>query len=200
MTGLKTIRKFGLTDPIPRQKVTKANSGGIGLPAGVVPMDVERSLLRDDMMTVCPLTGIEQSTSICRACPYFSGMIELEVHGEIETERKWRILCAYPKPRKAHPRGSKAPEGEYKEKLLAAIEQRSSSQKKREQELFVFIGMALNCPLSRAKTRAWRVENPPCPMCDHYQGIEETDDGPHVLCDHYSTRQIRPAISGASLL
>ncbi len=199
MTGLKTIQKFGLTDRIPRQRVTKVNSSGIGRPAGVVPMKVERQLLRDDMMTVCPLSGMEQSASICRSCSYFSGMIELEVHGKIEIERKWRILCAYPKPRKISISTSK-PQGKYRARLEEALEHRAGSQMELERKLFLDNGMAINCPLSRAKTGIWRVENPPCLACDHYQGIEETDNGLRVLCDHYSTRQIRPAISGASLL
>ncbi|KKK79159.1 hypothetical protein LCGC14_2836300 [marine sediment metagenome] len=199
MTGLKTIRKFGLTDRIPRQKVTKANSSGIGRPAGVVPMKVESQLLRDDMMTVCPLAGMEQSANICRTCSYFSGMVEIEVHGKVEIERKWRILCAYPKPRKISISTSK-PQGEYRAKLEEALEHRAGSQMELERKLFLDNGMAINCPLSRAKTGVWRVENPPCLACDHYQGIKETDDGLRVLCDHYSTRQLRPAISGASLL
>ena len=199
MTGLKTIRKFGMTDRIPRQRVTKVNSSGIGIPAGVVPMDVESALLRDNMMLYCPASGIEQSAATCRSCPYFSGMVELEVHGKIEIERKWRVLCAYPKPRRIAPSASR-PTGEYRAKLEEALEHRAGSKMGLERKLFLDNGMAINCPLSRAKTGVWRVENPPCLACDHYQGIEETDDGLRVLCDHYSTRQIRPAISGASLL
>lgn len=197
--GLREVRGFGLTDPIPVAPISRYAGAAAD---GQLPLEVESALFNGPWIIRCPLIrGMERPVGDCRACPHFDGLGQVEVHGEATTDRRYRVLCNHAMPR---PLASSAVSvsKEYRDKMIEAIEDRGGVHMEVERTLFAQedAGVMVNCPLSRSKTGVWRLNRPPCPACEHYQGVVPGERGGwRALCAHRRALQFGRVASGEAL-
>lgn len=150
----------------------------------------------------CPMNKENQAVGLCATCPHFRGLGRVEVHGEADLDRRVRVMCSFPKPRR--PMKSTAPmKSDYRKYLDEAIDHFSGQPGRDaalEKSIFIEHQIAVHCPISRAKTGSWRVELPPCPACEHFRGID-LEAGPRVLCAHmFSITLMRSVVGTPALL
>lgn len=153
----------------------------------------------------CPESGATQPAAFCLKCPLFEAIGRVEITGISKPpfEKIWRIVCGASRKRRIGPsRVPKAPS--YRKALLESLDGMihvSEETRTQFREIFVEGAIAINCPLSRAKAGAWRVENPPCPACSYFRGLGEEKGAVRVLCAHpKSITLTRPITGSMSLL
>jgi len=199
---LKTQRGFGLLDPVPVAVLSGTEGKEV---FEFLPPQLETQMFSPDLTVSCPRAPFGMwSTVECRSCHRFAGLGHVEIHGKPDSpEKEFRILCRYPLPRPLTPAGGLL-DTEYRDRLLAAIlsgkDVPETDQEKRELNVFVHQRHAMNCPISRAKTRVWRVIGPPCPLCENYKGLTRVNDQDAALCAHRAAREMRPVIDGSKVM
>lgn len=154
-------------------------------------------------VVLCPMTVSEIPVSQCPSCKHFHSIGNVHVSGnEPETTKRFRVACQYPR-RRVLSRSTFPLKKSYRRDLLAGISAREEATQKdhaAERKIFVDESFAVNCPLARAKTGEWRVERPPCPLCEHYKGLDSSAGKPIVLCDHPRSISFRRPVDGSFLV
>jgi len=201
MNALKIIRGFGVDDPVPVAELDNFCYHGAA-EGQVLDQDTEAAVFSPDRTVCCPMRNHgARPVRDCRACPHFSGMGEVKITGDADVNRRYRVVCSYPRPRSlALGDQSVKLQAGYSERLAAEIHARGASNQKLEMEIFVENIFSINCPIARATSGVWRVVAPACPMCEHYEGLETTEKGPKVLCAHRFGVQIQSTVMGYTLV
>ena len=197
---LREARGFGLTDPIPVAPISRSAGGPCD---SHLPLEVEDALFNGPWIIRCPLVrNMERPVGDCRSCPHFDGLGRVEIHGSATPDHRFRVLCSHAMPRPLLPSNVSVTK-EYQDKMIKAIEDRGGPDTKIERTLFAQedAGVMVNCPISGAKTGAWRVARPPCPACEYYRGLIPGDRGGWgALCAHRRSLRFGQVQTGEALL
>ena len=159
---------------------------------------------RSGLLVACPMTERTQASGGCLACPHFRGVGRVATSGPTPpVEYRTRVMCAYPKQRRLTV-SDQPMSGTYRKYLEDAVRAGGRWPGRNagaETEVFVEQGVAVNCPISRAKQGSWRLELPPCPACEYFRGVEPGKKGPVCLCAHTgSITLLRPVVGSPELL
>lgn len=173
---------------------------------------IRSRVFRDDLVIECPMSGRRQSTKICLECPHMQGIGKVKItpgQEEILDTQRYRVMCNYAMFRNLRP-SSVPKDPQYKSDLGAIVDihpRKPEELKKLEHALFVDGKYAVHCPINRANTGIWEVNNPPCPACQCYSGVrfvitEDKDKQksrkvPQVACSHVKARTIHMPQSGS---
>lgn len=186
---MKKISLFNLSDLASRENVATKVVRNLDKPTA-------SALFSRGLILPCPDVNKVRSTSHCVDCPYFKGVGYVQINGEAPLQNKFRVMCSMPTHRSLSPSSSRKTQ-EYKDELTHSVKNLTPEEK----AIFIDGGVAVNCPLSRAKTGNWRLEHPPCPACKYYGGLKAKESGPGILCSHVkSIRITRPTKGSMGIL